>query len=220
MALRRDAGEPPPNQESRMVLGMWCPLRWGRASRVKPIQRKIAILGGGMAGLSAAYQLTKTAELRKYNHVTVYQLGWRVGGKAASGRDALGRNLEHGLHVWFGCYENAFQLLQEIYAARTPEPGSPFQLWTDAIKPQSFTPIGMQTDEGWTYVPFEWPVNAGIPGDGRLFPTPWEIVTELLSLVRIMVRRLEQAGFASVEKPVEGVFDRLGHALRAAVHLN
>jgi uncharacterized protein with NAD-binding domain and iron-sulfur cluster len=47
---------------------------------------KIAILGGGMAGLSAAYQLSRTQALRDRYQVTIYQLGWRLGGKAATAR--------------------------------------------------------------------------------------------------------------------------------------
>ena len=133
---------------------------------------KIAILGGGMAGLSAAYQLSKTQALRDRYEVTIYQLGWRLGGKAASGRDAIGRNLEHGLHVWFGCYENTFKMLQEIYAARNPPPGSKLRIWQDAVKPQDYTPIGMLDDKGgWHYLPLTWPTNSGTPGDGTLMPT-------------------------------------------------
>src|SRR5215813_5975221 len=109
---------------------------------------KIAILGGGMAGLSAAYHLTRTPDLRRRHDVTVYQLGWRLGGKAASGRDALGRNLEHGLHVWFGCYANTFQLLREVYAQRKAPPGSPLQRWTDVAKPQNYTPVGVLGEDG------------------------------------------------------------------------
>ncbi|MBV8522710.1 MAG: NAD(P)-binding protein, partial [Acetobacteraceae bacterium] len=41
--------------------------------------RKIAIVGGGMAGLTAAYELTRTPELQQNHEVTVYQLGWRLG---------------------------------------------------------------------------------------------------------------------------------------------
>src|SRR5215468_9389155 len=99
-------------------------------------RKKIAILGGGMAGLSAAYQLTKTPALRAQHDITVYQLGWRLGGKAASGRDDLGRNLEHGLHVWFGCYEKTFQMLKELYAANPP--GGTLPEWTAAVKPQTY----------------------------------------------------------------------------------
>ena len=47
-------------------------------------KKKIAILGGGMAGLTTAYYLTKTPELRAQYEVTVHQMGWRLGGKAAS----------------------------------------------------------------------------------------------------------------------------------------
>jgi uncharacterized protein with NAD-binding domain and iron-sulfur cluster len=183
-------------------------------------KQRVAILGGGMAGLTAAYHLSRTQALQDRYSVTVYQMGWRLGGKVASGRDAIGRNLEHGLHVWFGCYENSFQLLQEIYAARTPAAESPFQTWTDVVKPQNFTPIGMRTAGDWTYVPVEWPTNAGTPGDGRLFQTPWEIVTQLLSLVRLIVERLERAGVGiAVSRPPDSIFDLLRQALRSAVHL-
>ena len=169
-------------------------------------RQRVAVLGGGMAGLTSAYHLSRTQALRDRYEVTVYQMGWRLGGKVASGRDELGRNLEHGLHVWFGCYENTFQLLQEVYAARAPQPGSPFQVWTDVVKPQNFTAIGMPTKAGWTYVPVEWPTNDGTPGDGRLFPTPWEIVTELLSLMRVIVQRT-RAGTRGDRRATAGAND-------------
>src|SRR5271166_1605487 len=51
---------------------------------------KIAILGGGMAGLSAAHHLTKTAELRARHDVAVYQLGWRARRKGGE-RQGQGR---------------------------------------------------------------------------------------------------------------------------------
>ena len=49
---------------------------------------KVAILGGGVGGMTAAFELTATPELRERYDVTVYQLGWRLGGKGASGRNA------------------------------------------------------------------------------------------------------------------------------------
>src|ERR1700722_17994284 len=102
------------------------------AAKTEGTRRRVAILGGGMAGLSAAYELTKTRSLRDQNEVTVYQLGWRLGGKAASGRDALGRNLEHGLHVWFGMYENTFKMIQEVYDARDPTKTWALPTWRSA----------------------------------------------------------------------------------------
>jgi len=78
---------------------------------------KIAVLGGGAGGIAAAFELTATPELRERFEVTVYQLGWRLGGKGASGRNAAAGNRieEHGLHIWFGFYDNA-GLLRTITA--------------------------------------------------------------------------------------------------------
>ncbi|HSY56912.1 MAG TPA: NAD(P)-binding protein, partial [Bradyrhizobium sp.] len=78
----------------------------------KPIE--VAIIGGGCASIAAAFELTRPRHKGAY-HVTIYQLGWRLGGKGASGRGPAGRIEEHGLHVWLGCYDNAFQLLRECY---------------------------------------------------------------------------------------------------------
>ncbi len=145
-------------------------------------KKKVAILGGGIAGLSAAYQLSRTPALRAQFDVTVYQMGWRLGGKIASGRDASGRNIEHGLHVWFGCYDNAFRMLQEIYVSRPV--AARFQKWTDAVKRQPFTPIGVQTAAGWIYWPITWPSNAFTPGQGGLQLTLWEVIQKLTELLR------------------------------------
>ena len=152
---------------------------------------KIAILGGGMAGLSAAYQLTRTSELRERHEVTVYQLGWRLGGKAASGRDRDGRNIEHGLHVWFGCYDNAFSMLRELYAARPP--GGKLKAWQDAVKPQAYTPVGVLGDDGvWRYRPLTWPSNSGVPGDGTLLPTWGQIIETVLGWIKEFIERTGQ----------------------------
>jgi uncharacterized protein with NAD-binding domain and iron-sulfur cluster len=153
-------------------------------------RQRIAILGGGIAGLSTAYQLSRTQELRDRFEVTVYQMGWRLGGKIASGRDATGRNLEHGLHVWFGCYDNAFAMLKEVYAAR--QGSGPLAKWTDALKPQPFTPIGTQTARGWTYLPVTWPPNDKTPGEGGLSIPLWDLITELIGLLRHLLESLDE----------------------------
>ena len=76
-----------------------------------------------MAALSAAFELSRTPALQDRFEVTLYQLGWRLGGKAASGRATYGRIVEHGLHVWFGCYENTFGILREAYKDWKPQDG-------------------------------------------------------------------------------------------------
>jgi len=88
-----------------------------------PDRVKVAILGGGCGGLTAAWGLTATPALRERFDVTVYELGWQLGGKGASGRaphragaGALGQRIEeHGLHIWFGFYQHAFRLLRGAY---------------------------------------------------------------------------------------------------------
>ena len=85
---------------------------------------KVAILGGGCGGLAAAWSLTATPALRRRFEVSVYELGWQLGGKGASGRTphpdddgGHGQRIhEHGLHIWFGFYEHAFRMLRGAYA--------------------------------------------------------------------------------------------------------
>ena len=69
-----------------------------------PERRRVAILGGGAGAMTGAYYLSCTPERRARFDVTVYQMGWRLGGKGANGRraDAADRIEEHGLHVWGG----------------------------------------------------------------------------------------------------------------------
>ena len=45
-------------------------------------------------------------------------MGWRLGGKGASGRGVADRIEEHGLHLWMGFYENAFRLMRDCYEER------------------------------------------------------------------------------------------------------
>ncbi len=99
---------------------------------------KVAILGGGMGGLSAAWRLSEPGWRDRFESITVYQRGWRLGGKGASSRGKNGRIEEHGLHVWLGSYENAFTLLRECYAEldrTTTDPAAAITTWNQALIP-------------------------------------------------------------------------------------
>ena len=107
-------------------------------------KKKIAILGGGVGAMSAAFALTEQPGWQDKYEITVYQMGWRLGGKGASGRnpEKAQRIEEHGLHIWFGFYNNAFAMMRKAFdeiAQNNLAPGSPFVSWTDAFKPQSQT---------------------------------------------------------------------------------
>ena len=55
-------------------------------------RKRVAVLGGGPAAMAAAFELTATEELREAYEVTVHTLGWRLGGKGASGRTRTARS--------------------------------------------------------------------------------------------------------------------------------
>ena len=51
----------------------------------KPVvHQKVAILGGGAASCTTALALTAQPGWNEHYDITIYQLGWRLGGKAAS----------------------------------------------------------------------------------------------------------------------------------------
>ena len=76
---------------------------------------RIAILGGGAGAVTAALELSAPGWEHHFESITLYQQGWRLGGKGACGRGRDLRIEEHGLHLWFGFYENAFQLLDRCH---------------------------------------------------------------------------------------------------------
>src|SRR6267378_8596684 len=89
------------------------------------VPRKIAVLGGGISALAAVFDLTSEKDWRDKYDITVYQLGWRLGGKGASSRNPNYNNRieEHGLHIWLGFYENAFELMRKCYDELKGTPG-------------------------------------------------------------------------------------------------
>jgi len=48
-----------------------------------PTKQRIAILGGGIAALTTAFQLTSAPDAAEKYDITMYQMGWRLGGKCA-----------------------------------------------------------------------------------------------------------------------------------------
>ncbi len=132
---------------------------------MKPI--RVAIIGGGCAGMTTAFELTRP-ELGGRYEVTVYQQGWRLGGKGASGRGIHGRIEEHGLHVWMGFYENAFKLVQDAYRELDRDPSRcPIASWSDAFSPASEIGVAKAArSSDWSVWSTVFPPLAGLPGDG------------------------------------------------------
>ena len=99
---------------------------------------RVAILGGGVGAMTAAFALTEIDKTGEIYDITVHQLGWRLGGKCASGRnrDHGLRIEEHGLHIWAGFYENTFTVLRCVLNALSQVPGQPIVTIDDVFKRQ------------------------------------------------------------------------------------
>ncbi|MGH7338514.1 MAG: hypothetical protein ACREI7_13110, partial [Myxococcota bacterium] len=143
--------------------------------------------------------------------VTVYQLGWRLGGKGASGRNrALGDRIEeHGLHMFFGFYENAFATMQALYGELGRNPAAPLATWDAAWKPHDYFVLEEERPDGH-YIPWEFrfPRNDGVPGIGGVLPTPWQMLETILGWAKEL---FEDTSAAPLHTTVSE--DRVAHAL-------
>ncbi|MCD8488973.1 MAG: 9,9'-di-cis-zeta-carotene desaturase [Desertifilum sp.] len=72
---------------------------------------RVAIVGAGLAGLATAIDLADAG-----HEVEIFESRPFVGGKVGSWIDADGNHVEMGLHVFFGCYYNLFELMQKVGA--------------------------------------------------------------------------------------------------------
>ncbi len=140
-----------------------------------------------MAGLSAAWRLSEPGWRDRFESITVYQRGWRLGGKGASSRGENGRIEEHGLHVWLGAYENAFTLMRECYAEldrATTDPSAPIQTWDQAFIPINEVGAMDRWDGQWQLWLGRFAGNDELPGE------PDAPAVEL-SMVGLLQRALE-----------------------------
>jgi uncharacterized protein with NAD-binding domain and iron-sulfur cluster len=149
-------------------------------------KQRIAILGGGMAALTAAFEITNAPDWKDHYEVTVYQLGWRLGGKGASGRNAdeYQRIEEHGLHILLGFYDNAFRVLRACYDELGRPPGAPLATWQDAFKPHSYVVLMEKIGNRYVPWPMNFPRNSEEPGTGGVLPTPWAMIEMILGWLK------------------------------------
>ena len=118
-----------------------------------------------MAGLAAAWRLSDPEG--EPAEVTVYQRGWRLGGKGASSRGPNGRIEEHGLHVWLGFYDNAFRVLRSCYEELdrpSTDPACPIQDWREAFVPASVVGLGRPAEPDSPIWLAQFPENDRLPG--------------------------------------------------------
>ncbi len=141
-------------------------------------RKKIAILGGGVSAMTAAFELTRRDDWKQEYEITVYQDGFRLGGKGASGRNPAReeRIEEHGLHILLGFYENAFRMLRACYDELGRTPGKPLATWRDAFEEHDLIVLEEKVDGHWLPWPVAFPRNGSLPGEGGELPTPWDYI--------------------------------------------
>jgi uncharacterized protein with NAD-binding domain and iron-sulfur cluster len=155
---------------------------------------KVAVLGGGVGGLTAAFELTRPKHEDRFD-VTVYQLGWRLGGKGASGRNAeRGHRIEeHGLHIWFGFYANAFRLMHDVYDDLARQSDAPPAAIDKAFTACPEIALYDRIDGVWHSVGTRFPHIGDDPWTqcpGRL-PTAFEVARRALAWALRALDRLE-----------------------------
>jgi zeta-carotene desaturase len=72
---------------------------------------RVAIVGAGLAGMATAVELVDAG-----HEVEIFESRPFVGGKVGSWIDPDGNHVEMGLHVFFGCYYNLFDLMRQVGA--------------------------------------------------------------------------------------------------------
>ena len=72
---------------------------------------RVAIVGAGLAGMATAVELVDAG-----HEVEIFESRPFVGGKVGSWVDTDGNHVEMGLHVFFGCYYQLFDLMKKVGA--------------------------------------------------------------------------------------------------------
>lgn len=206
--LWRAGGEPAKRQPRKVV-------------KQQPVRKKrIAVLGGGISALSAVFELTARSGWQDEYEVTVYQMGHRLGGKGASGRnqEIADRIEEHGLHIWFGFYENAFRLMRRCYAEAARPHGSPLATWQDAFKPHSNVVLTEEIGGQWESWGMPFPTNEMLPGDEHPEQSLAEQVRMLAAytadLIEQSISELAPQGDSPSELAVQAAFVGVAAVLR------
>jgi uncharacterized protein with NAD-binding domain and iron-sulfur cluster len=141
---------------------------------------RLIILGGGIAGLTTAFYASEPDHEKVFPRgIHVYESTDRLGGKGASARHTSkhvrDRIEEHGLHVWFGFYDNAFALLDRCheYLNKQSEKHH-YERWATSLRDVStgFRPssrLAVMDHDGSSWVP--WVTDFPEDASAR----PWQV---------------------------------------------
>lgn len=144
--------------------------------------------------MATAFELSHPRHEGRFE-ITVYQMGFRLGGKGASGRGANDRIEEHGLHLWMGFYENAFRMMRACYdeLGRDPQSCSIARL-EDAFVPAPDVGVTERSAAG-RFRPWiaHFPAGHGMPGDPLSEENPFTVRGYLVRAAQLVVELLRVA---------------------------
>jgi uncharacterized protein with NAD-binding domain and iron-sulfur cluster len=193
-----------------------------KSNRNFPMKKqKIAVLGGGLGAMTTVFELTEQPNWQEYYDITVYQLGWRLGGKGASGRNMQKylpheepdyRIQEHGFHIFFGFYENAFRLMDRCYQASGDD--GPFDTVADAFKPHNFVVLQEFINDQWVPWYINYPANKLVPWQDTNVRSIWEYIeTALQFALELYTNSPALQGNVPAENPPANLFEYLQQQL-------
>ena len=179
-------------------------------------RRRICIVGGGPAGLAAALSLTDPTTHPNWQEeydVVVLQLGWRAGGKGATGRrgtshwvsDGAGggewqlrgdaRVEEHGIHLFGNMYVNSLRTLSGCLDELQRSAGEPIATMHNELIPSNYIQLADYFDAKWHLTPQHLPHNDLQPWAEADYPPPMVLMRELLRLgMELLAEALGYAG--------------------------
>ena len=105
---------------------------------VKP--KKVATLGGGAASCAAALALTGQPGWKDHYEITIYQVGWRFGGKARSGRNKNYGQRSEGItgYDFPASYFETKRLMHSVYNELKRSEGAPLRTFEEAFISRPF----------------------------------------------------------------------------------
>jgi uncharacterized protein with NAD-binding domain and iron-sulfur cluster len=147
-----------------------------------PVRKKrVCILGAGTAGLAAAYGLTDKQELRDKYDVTVYQVGWRLGGKCATGRSEPQKAVQQNCaHYLFGCYSNTLTMARDTYEELSQAGMQEFDDFDGVLLPRNLVALKECFQGQWETWSINFPTNSAVPGQDSTERLEAKYVVEMI----------------------------------------